>query len=203
MDKIDYKKTNKALYAPSADAPSLVEAPEMRVWSLQGAGDPNTSAAYREAVEALFTLSYGVKFAWKRDPAGADYTVMPLEALYPPEVASLGKAEWRWTLFIRQPDGTTAEMAEAVREEAMRKKKLPALAEAKFGVWNEGLSAQMLHIGSFDEEGPTMARLNAYIREAGLIPNGEHHEIYLSDFRRTEPAKLKTILRQPVRRNEG
>ncbi|MCD9020872.1 GyrI-like domain-containing protein [Cohnella silvisoli] len=198
MDKIDYKKTNKSLYSPSSLSVKRIEVPSIKVLSVEGSGDPNTSEAFRQATEALFSLSYGIKFAIKRS-GGPDYVVMPLEGLYPHEVAGLSKADWRWTLIIRQPDEATIELVERVREEVARKKKLPLLSEVNWCTIDEGLAVQIMHIGSYDTEGPTMEKITVYMNEQGFAANGLHHEIYLSDPRKADPGKMKTIIRQPVK----
>lgn len=202
MDKIDYKKELKHLYMASAKQPALVEVPTLRYLRIDGAGDPNTSSAYRQAVEALFSLAYTIKFALKKGPAAVDYAVMPLEGLWwtddMTQFSVARKNEWQWTLMIMQPALVTEPLVEACRAELARKKDLPALSRVEFAAFEEGKAAQILHIGPFTEEGPTIAKLHRYIEAQGLKLAGKHHEIYLSDIRRAAPDKWKTIIRQPA-----
>ncbi len=169
---------------------------------IDGAGDPNTSLAYARAVEALFSVSYRAKFAFKRSPGGIDFGVMPLEGLWWADDWSVftsdDRANWKWTMIILQPDFLPEEFIRNAIEETGRKKDLPALADLRFERFAEGRAAQILHVGPFAEEGPTIERLHAFIDEKGERA-GKHHEIYLSDVRRAAPAKWKTIIRQPMR----
>lgn len=202
MDKIDYKKELKHLYTASAKQPALLDVPRLNFLRIDGAGDPNTASAYREAVEALFSLAYTIKFAVKRGPAAIDYGVMPLEGLWwmddMTQFSVTRKDEWQWTLMIMQPAAVTESLVETCRSEVARKKDLPALANVEFGAFAEGKAAQILHVGPFTEEGPTIERLHRFIEAQGLKLAGKHHEIYLSDIRRAAPAKWKTVIRQPA-----
>lgn len=204
MERLDLKKRWKDAYSASAKEPSLVEVPRLSYLMIDGAGDPNRSAAFQEAVEALFALSYTLKFMIKKSPGGFDYGVMPLEGLWWAEdMADFGggsRDSWQWTLMILQPEQVTAALVESARAQAAAKKALPALPGARLESWEDGLSAQILHVGPFSEEGPTVARLHRFIETEGLRLQGRHREIYLSDFRRAEPARLKTIIRQPAAR---
>jgi hypothetical protein len=169
---------------------------------VDGRGDPNTSESYAEAVAALFAVSYAVKFASKRQ-LGRDYVVGPLEGLWsaddPAKFVDRAKDEWEWTMMVTQPEWVTPSM---VDDAIAAKGDLPAVRRLRFARYAEGLAVQVLHIGSFDDEGPVLERLHhEFMPENGLAFNGPHHEIYLSDPRRTEPAKLRTILRQPVTRD--
>lgn len=202
MSKIDYKKELAHLYTASAKQPVLVDVPTLNYLSVDGLGDPNTSSAYQEAVQALFSVAYTIKFSIKKSSTGVDYGVMPLEGLWwvddMRQFSVTRKDEWKWTLLIMQPSIVTKSIVEACRSELARKKDLPALAKVKFAAFNEGKAAQILHIGPFSEEGPTIAKLHAFIEASGFKLSGKHHEIYLSDIRRAAPAKWKTIIRQPV-----
>jgi hypothetical protein len=202
--KIDLKRDRKNLYAPPK-APVLVEVPPLTFLMVDGQGDPNVSVAYREAIEALYAVSYTLKFALKRGPGGLDYVVMPLEGLWwaddKTEFSGDRKADWRWTAMIAQPDAVTPELAAQAVAECARKQDLPALARLRLETLAEGLSAQVLYVGPYQDEGPAIAHLHAFIRERGYSFDGrrqKHHEIYLSDPRRTAPPKLKTVIRQPV-----
>jgi hypothetical protein len=200
--KLDYKRELKELYGPRAGPPVIVDVPELSFLMVDGLGDPNTSQAYVEAVEALFAVSYCVKFAVKRGTEGIDYGVMPLEGLWWVDDMSTfsldDKSSWSWTAMIMQPDVVTDELVRRSILEASKKKPLPAAAKLRFERFGEGLAAQVLHTGPYSAEGPTIERLNGFIADAGYRPSGKHHEIYLSDPSRAEPAKLRTIIRQPV-----
>lgn len=204
MIKSDVKRDRKDLYAPRADRFALVEVPELPYLMVDGEGDPNTSTAYQDAVTALFSVSYAVKFASKRQ-LGRDYVVAPLEGLWsaddPSVFVTREKQEWRWTMMVSQPEWITSAMVQQAIAQTEAKKRLPALDRLRFDRYAEGLSVQILHVGSYDDEGPVLARLHREFMPAnGLTFNGPHHEVYLSDPRKTEPAKLRTILRQPVAR---
>lgn len=203
MQKTDFKKTMKALYQPPADRFSTVEVPCMQFAMVDGRGDPNVSPDYRNAVQWLYSVSYGLKFMSKKE-LGRDYTVPPLEGLWWAEdmstFLSRDKAAWLWTMMIMQPDWITPQMFSAAVEQAGKR-----LGEAppslRLAPYDEGLSVQIMHIGPYDDEGPVIARLHqAFLPENGLVETGHHHEIYLSDPRKTAAEKLKTVLRQPVRR---
>jgi hypothetical protein len=203
VEKIDFKKELKELYAPSSKDFSVVNIPKMSFLMIDGEGNPNTAKGYSDAVEALYSVSYVLKFASKKQ-LSKDYGVAPLEGLWsaqdPSAFGRRAKDEWRWTMMIMQPEWITADMVSAALETAKAKKNLPALLKLRFESYDEGESVQILHIGSYDEEAPTLKRLHQeYMPEHGLTFNGQHHEIYLGDPRKTAPAKLKTILRQPVK----
>lgn len=200
MSKLDFKKTQKELYTPPKSGFALVDVPAMTFLMMDGLGNPNTAPAFAQAVEALYALSYGVKFALKAE--GLDYTVMPLEGLWwTPDMATFSIADkdsWHWTVMIRQPDQLTDALLEQVRAEKQVKKPLPALPHIRLERFAEGKAAQCLYVGPYADEPPVIARLHAFIADQGLSLRGKHHEIYLSDARRTAPERLKTILRQPV-----
>lgn len=206
MDKVDLRKEHRELYAPPREFTRVV-VPPLVYLQIDGEGDPNTAPAYTEAVEALFSLSYAVKFASKKD-LGRDYVVGPLEGLWtaedPAAFVRRDKDAWSWTLMVLQPDWLTDAFVADVAEVTVRKKGLPALDRVRFATYDEGDAVQVLHVGSYDDEAPTLARLHdEYLPEHGLTFNGPHHEIYLSDVRRTAPEKLRTVLRQPVRALDG
>src|SRR3712207_5627521 len=164
---------------------------------IDGRGDPNTGPDYAAAVESLYSVSYAAKFASKAE-LDRDYFVGPLEGLWDAErresFIDRSKGEWSWTMMIRQPDWITAEMFERAVAKAVKKQ--PAAEKVRLETYDEGLSVQILHVGSFDDEGPTIARMHdEFIPANGFVENGPHHEIYLSDPRRVEAAKLKTVLR--------
>jgi len=201
LTKIDVKKQLKHLYNPSAKQVTLADVPEMDFLMIDGEGDPNTSEAYQNAVEVLFAASYTLKFMVKKGESGIDYTVMPLEGLWWVEGMTQfsleNKDAWKWTAMIMQPEYVTQGLvAEAVKQ-VEKKKGLPSLSGIRFEVFHEGAAAQIMYFGPYPEEGPTIERIHDFIRDQGYRLRGKHHEIYLSDPRRTAPHKLKTIIRQP------
>lgn len=201
MQKIDLKKELKHLYRPSAKAVVQVQVPAFQFLMIDGEGDPNTSREYAQAVEALFSVSYTAKFMLKKRPQGIDYAVMPLEGLWwahdMAAFATNDRSKWKWTMMIMQPDFVEAELIEAAIAEVKRKKSVAAVDALRLESFEEGLCAQVLHVGPFTEEGPTIRRLHDFI-EAKSELRGKHHEIYLSDIRRGNPANWKTIIRQPM-----
>jgi hypothetical protein len=203
VEKIDLVKQLKHLYSPPKNQVTVVDVPAMSFFMVDGQGDPNSALAYREALEALYAASYTLKFMLKQAPDGRDYRVMPLEGLW--WTAEDGgfdyahKDAWNWTAMIMQPEFITAGQAEEAVAKARAKRDLPGLARIRFERFEEGRAAQILYLGPFAEEGPTIARIHAFIAEQGGRLTGKHHEIYLSDPRRTAPEKLKTVIRQPFR----
>ncbi|NTW54285.1 MAG: hypothetical protein HGB15_05945 [Chlorobaculum sp.] len=202
MEKIDYKKEWKQLCNPSPKAVAQVDVPEMRFLMIDGEGDPETTPAFHEAVEALFSLSYVIKFMVKKGALQVDYAVMPLEGLWWADdmstFSSGDKAKWKWALMVMQPEFVDEAMVLAASEDVRKKKALPVLALVRFERFAEGRCAQIMHIGPFSEEGPAIERMHRFIADAGCELSGKHHEIYLSDTRKADPAKWKTILRQPM-----
>jgi hypothetical protein len=192
--------TRDRLYQASRTS-EFVRVPELAFVRIDGEGDPNTSPAYRDALEALYGLSYTLKFALKKE-LGLSYRVGPLEGLWWADdmaVFSTGrKADYRWTMMIAQPDEVTAERFDRARDEVRRKKGPGALDRVRLERFAEGLAAQVLYLGPYRDEGPTIERLHAFIRDAGYRLRGKHHEIYLGDPRRSAPEKLRTIIRQPI-----
>lgn len=202
MQKIDFKKTLKHLYLPSASKVEQVDVPPMNYLMVDGKGDPNTEESYRQAVEALFTLAYTLKFLTKKGELAMDYGVMPLEGLWwadDMESFIVGdKSNWKWTMMIMQPDFVTCALIDKAVEDVRRKKALAAIGNVRFVPLTEGTCAQIMHVGPFSSEGPTIQRLHMFIADCGCTPVGKHHEIYLSDIRKTDPEKWKTIIRQPM-----
>jgi len=202
MEKIDFKKTLKHLYQPSAKEVVMVEVPTMNFLMVDGEGDPNTSQAFADAVEVLFAVSYAVKFKIKKGPQAIDYGVMPLEGLWWAEDMSKfspeDKSNWKWTVMIMQPDIVTKAMIDEVISEVREKKNPAAISKIRFEAFPEGESAQILHIGPFTEEGPTIEKVHRFIDATGKRV-GKHHEIYLSDIRRADPSRWRTVIRQPMR----
>lgn len=203
MEKIDFKKQYKELFNPPPGDFSLVDIPEFSYLMIDGQGDPNKAQSFMDAVQTLYAVSYKLKFASKENP-GKDYTVPPLEGLWWADDMTAfnenNKDDWKWTLMIMQPAWITAGMVENAKT-AAAKKDLTALDKLKFERFREGLSAQIMYIGSYADEAPVIARLHKeWLPENGFTENGKHHEIYLSDPRKTAPEKLRTILRQPVKK---
>ncbi len=201
MQKVDLKKEFKNLYLPPSNTVVEVEVPTFNYLMIDGEGDPNSSQTYSEAVEALFAVSYTAKFMVKKGAQQIDYTVLPLEGLWWAEDMSEfsveDKSNWKWTMMILQPDFVSAEVIEFAILEVHKKKNLKTLQRMRAESLSEGRCAQVMHIGPFTEEGPTIARLHQFIDERSQ-KTGKHHEIYLSDIRKAAPEKWKTILRQPM-----
>lgn len=201
MAKIDYKKELKHLYRPSAKKVETVDMPVMNYLMIDGEGRPDNED-FQNAIEALYPLSYTLKFMIKKGEIGIDYGVLPLEGLWWADDMSAfteeKKDSWKWTLMIMQPELVTEAMVESALESVRKKKKPSALEKIRFTSFDEGKVAQTLHIGPFSEEGPTVERVHNYIHECGSERRGKHHEVYLSDIRRAAPEKWKTIIRQPM-----
>ncbi len=204
MEKNDYRKELKHLYAPSSKNVDVVDVPEMNFLMVDGQGDPSTSGEYQAAVEGLFTLSYTLKFMIKKASPPVDYAVFPLEGLWWADDLSAfttaDRKEWKWTAMIAQPASVSEELLQdALREAAKKKKLLPG--GIRLERFSEGPAAQIMYVGPFAQEGPTITRIHRYIADMGWRLAGKHHEIYLSDFRRTPSEKLRTVIRQPFTRN--
>ena len=200
MAPYDVKKELSQVYARKNTGWELIAIPSMRYIGVDGAGDPNTERSYVEAVEALYAVAYTLKFSQAQRP----FKVGPLEGLWwaedPSTFVTREKSAWRWTMLISQPPWMSDSDIEGARHAALTRKKRPGIERVRVLSLAEGQSAQLLHIGAYDDEGPKLAQLHDEFMPAhGLDFNGPHHEVYLSDPRRTAPAKLKTLLRQPVR----
>ena len=211
MDKIDYKKAEKELYLPKK--PAIVDVPEMVFFAVDGRGDPNTSADYQEALELLYGLSFTVKMSKMsgETPEGYfDYVVPPLEGLWWTDEpgfngrATGNKEDFRWTSLIRQPEFVTEEVFAWARQALAKKKPGLDVSKARYWRWTEGLCVHMLHVGPYDTEPATIDKLDNFIADQGYAADfsgdRRHHEIYLSDPRRTAPEKLRTVIRHPVRK---
>jgi hypothetical protein len=199
--KVDLKRELPELYS-AARQPGLVEVPELAFLMIDGHGDPNTASEYAQAVEAIYAVAYTTKFILKRARDGIDFGVMPLEGLWwTPDMSTFttdDKSAWDWTMMIAQPEQVTSEVVEQAQAKAAGKKALAAIDRVRLERFSEGRAAQVMHIGPYATEGPTIQRLHAFIAEQGCERAGKHHEIYLSDPRRSAPEKMKTIVRQPV-----
>jgi hypothetical protein len=200
--RLDLKKELRDFYHPSSQVVQKVDVPTLRFLKIDGHGDPNESSEYREAVEALFSLSYALKFRAKKAPLELNYVVMPLEGLWwADDMSSFttgDRSSWQWTMMIVQPGFIDSELIEETRVSVAAKKNLPGLQRIRLESFTEGPCAQIMHVGSFSTEGPTIERVHRFIEESGHELSGKHHEIYLSDIRKADPSKWKTVIRQPM-----
>ncbi len=200
MTKLDLTKMYKQFYTSSPE-PNIVEVPEANFLVISGRGAPGGDA-YQRGLEALYSMAYRVKFMAKA--AGNDFIVGKLEGLWwfdsPDAGTKPPREDWNWKSMIRQPEFVTSEMVDPARTEVHSKKKLDEALEVEFEAYAEGLSAQIMYVGPYAEEGPTITRLQTFIRENGYEMTGPHHEIYLNDPRKVPPEKLRTIIRQPIRK---
>lgn len=203
MEKVDFKRTLSKLYNPKNTSEwEVVDVPEMNFLMVDGEGDPNTAPAYAEAIEALYNVSYTLKFMSKHE-LDKDYVVSALEGLWYADDRSIfvkrKKDDYKWTMMIMQPEWITEAMIASAVAQVKEKKNPVALSKLYFKAYAEGRSAQLLHVGTYDDEAPKLMYLHdIYMPEHGHTFNGYHHEIYLSDPRRVSPDNLKTILRQPI-----
>ena len=207
MQKLDLRKELKHLYAPSAKNVEVVDVPRFQFAMVDGEMEPGClpgdSPAFQEAVEALYGISYTLKFMSKlRTENPIDYSVTALEGLWWVEEGEfdITNAEgWKWTVLMMQPAHITVEMyQDALRQLRQKKGDRPGFSRLRLEDWEEGLCMQIMHVGPYAEEPATIARMHAFARENGYRLHGKHHEIYLGDPRRTSPEKLKTVLRQPI-----
>ncbi len=206
MSKLDLKKDFKHLYAPTTKDVSAVDVPPFQFLMADGSGDPNTAQEYKDAVSALFSAAYTLKFMLKKRDAALEFAVMPLEGLWwTDDMAAFSqdaKHLWQWTAMIAQPEFVTADDVWDALAEARRKKDLPALDLVRFEVFHEGPSVQIMHLGPYADEAPNIARLHHWIAANGYERAGKHHEIYLSDPSRSAPEKMRTVVRQPYAQGE-
>ncbi len=206
-EKTDFKKSLDA-YQAKVGRFRIVDVPDLQYLMVDGHGDPNTSPVFTEAVEALYPVAYTLKFASKRE-LGRDYVVMPLEGQWWAEdmasfTAARDKSRWDWTLMIMLPDWIDRDVFAAAVGQVRAKSNPARLDDVRLESLSEGRCVQTLHVGSFDAEADVLARMHdEFIPDNGLRRVGKHHEIYLSDFRKTAPEKQRTILRQPVGASAG
>jgi len=204
-EKVDLRKQLQAYYKASAKEPNILDVPAFSFLCIDGQGNPASDPAYSEAVSALYGAAYTLKFAVKKE-LGIDYTVMGLEGLWwmadGSIVSDLNKDFWSWRMMILQPEWVTQERLDAALVELRRKKPQPRQEDVRLERYHEGLAVQLLHIGAYTEEHENIMRMHQYAIQRGHALTGKHHEIYLSDPRRTPAEKLKTILRQPIIRVE-
>ncbi len=205
MDKIDIKKELNHLYNPTSKAVSVVDVPALNYLMIDGQGNPNTASEYVEAVEALYAVAYTLKFKVKKGELAVDYAVMPLEGLWWTDDMSQfsveRKDEWQWTMMILQPVYVTHSLfTEALADVQKKKGASAALSKIRFEAYHEGWAAQIMYVGPYVEEGPTIAKIHAVIKESGYSLQGKHHEIYIGDPRKSKPEKLRTVIRQPLKK---
>ncbi|MFZ1248951.1 MAG: GyrI-like domain-containing protein [Candidatus Saccharimonadales bacterium] len=203
MTKLDFKKTLGG-YTALHNTFQIIKIPKTKYLMIDGHGDPNSSEDFQNAIKALYPIAYKLKFASKAQ-CGKDYVVMPLEGLWWAEDMSAfttarDKSQWDFTLMIMQPDWITEDMFDAATAKVRKSEPPVSLEKVRFETLNEGLCVQTLHIGSFDDEAAILADMHErFIPDNNFEMTGKHHEIYLSDFRRVAPEKLRTILRQPIK----
>ena len=201
MKKIDLRKQLADLYKASAKQVYDVDIPPMDFLMIDGKGDPNKAPEYAKAVTALYQLAYAITFRIKKGKQAIDYGVMPLEGFWWADdmrtFSIEDKSAWKWTMMILQPDFVIRELVEEMRTEVAEKKNPPALPKIRFQAFAEGPAAQVLHLGPYASEGPTIHRIHEHIKQSGHALRGKHHEIYLKDPRKSAPEKLRTIIRLP------
>ena len=199
MSSVDSGDHIERLYRATT-SPALVQVPPLSFLCLDGQGDPNTSPAYAAAVQALYSVSYAARSAVKR-AGGPVFKVSPLEGLWWAEDMNAfltgDRSEWHWTMMIRQPDVVSGDLCARLAGEMAEKKPVPAARRLRWMSFEEGAAAQVLHVGPYSAEAPTIERLHGLIRQRGFRLAGRHHEIYLGDPRRSAPDRLRTIIRQP------
>jgi hypothetical protein len=205
VDKVDFKKSLKQLYNPSEKDMHIVDVPGMKFLMVDGQGNPNTSLQYQQAIEVLYSMSYGIKFALKS--LGYDHVIPPLEGLWWMENMKEFNREnidqWNWTMMIMQPDWVSPETVESVKATVGKKKANSNVERVRYEKYIEGLVVQKLYFGEYKNEAPVIKDIHTYISFNGYVTNGKHHEIYLSDIRKTPADRLQTILRQPIRRGDN
>jgi len=204
MDKVDFKKKYKEIYAPSAKKPEIVHVPAFQYAVLSGIGDPNTSKAFSDAIEALFGLSYTISMSYKKDeliiPGFYNYTVPPLEGVWDTadgeEFDKNKKDNLKWTIGIMQPEFVTSEVFEKAVGIAFAKKKNPLIEQVELKKYSDGLCCTYMHLGPYDNETTSFELMHEFIKSEGYSRTEKtHREIYLSDFRKVPAEKLKTVLR--------
>lgn len=204
MPKTDLKKELKQLYTASAKKAALVDVPKLKFLMIDGSGDPNTDPLFQQAMEALFSVAYTLKFTLKRGPEELDWSMMAPEGLWWTEEGkpfdAADKASWQWTLMMPLPGFVTAAMVREAKKAVKEKKSLARVDDIRLEAFREGPCVQILHIGPYSEEGPSIEKLRQFAAENGCALAGKHHEIYFSDPRRVKPEKWRTILRHPVRK---
>ena len=206
MEKVNFKKTLRNIYLPSQKDFTIVNVPEMNFLTIIGKGNPNNSEEFQKAVEALYAVSYAIKMSPKKGdtPKGYfEYVVPPLEGLWwisGKEFNLNEKDKFEWKIMIMQPEFVNNEIVKSAIELSKKSKDNSSIAKIKFESYEEGLSVQIMHVGSYDAEKETIIKMKEFIKNRNLKENGLHHEIYLSDPKKISPDALKTVLRQPVKK---
>lgn len=202
MEKIDFKKDFKPLYKAAQGSFVFVEVPALLYLMVDGAGDPNTAPEFQQAIETLYGAAYTLKFSLKKAGIGPEYSVAPLDGLWWCDGMEgfdiENRDKWRWTVMIAQPPHIRREMVDSALAELDRRGKKVLWDRLRLETFEEGLCVQTLYVGPYSDEGPTIAAMHKFAEDRGCSLRGRHHEIYMSDPRRTAPEKLKTILRHPV-----
>lgn len=203
MEKLDLKKKYKAYYS-ATKTPAIIDAPSIMCLVITGQGEP-AGESFNNKIEALYTLAYGVKKIYKLQ--GKDFAVPPMGGLWwlngNKSVLEVHPSEWNWKLLIHLPDFVRHSIVEEAKAEVLKKKKLDLVKEVAFEKFEEGKSIQVLHIGPYTAEEPTVEKIRDLMKKENLKQNGHHHEIYLSDPRKVSPEKLKTIIRYPIIKAQG
>lgn len=204
MDKIDFVKQDKALYTAKTEA-EVIEVPGMFYLMYDGQGMPEDNPEFQQAFNALYGIAYTIKFMPKKGdnpPGYRDFKVPPPEGLWWMEGGrqfDMSRPEaWRWTLMIRVPEFVTPQVVDTAIAEMIIKKHDDVYKKVRLERLDEGMAVQLMHIGPYDAEAASLAKMDQLAEQLGLSYHGKHHEIYFGDPRRTEPEKLRTLLRHPV-----
>jgi hypothetical protein len=199
--KLDFRKEQPALYGGKAGDITTVDVPDMKFLMINGKGDPNTAQEYKDSIETLYAVSYGVKMPFKKKYPANDYVVPPLEGLWymddMSKFSTASKSEWLWTMMVRVPDYVPDEEITKAIGEVKRKKHPASIDKVRLEHLAEGKCVQALHIGPYNAEAPLIMKMHAWIKDNGHKERGKHHEVYIGDVRKVAPEKLKTVLRQP------
>ena len=204
MDKIDFKKKYKDIYSPSSKQPAIVKVPPMNFAVLEGIGNPNTSELFSKSIEALFALAYTISMSYKGEelkiPNFYNYTVPPLEGVWDlADHKEFSKDNFKWTIGLMQPEFVTEEVFTHAKDIAYNKKKNELIKNISMKRVDGGLCCTFMHLGSYDDERASFELMEQYTKERGYKrAEKTHREIYLSDFRKVAPEKLKTVLRFKV-----
>ncbi len=204
MKKINHAKEFSYLYKQPKNKINLVDVPPLKFLVIDGIGDPNNNPDYSEALSALYSTAYKLKFAIKKGPLAVDYKVMPLEGLWWAEDMALfnleNKSNWLWRMMIMQPEYISEDLYKTIIASVKQKKELSKLDDVRFETYQEGLCMQIFHLGPYGEgERETINKLHTHIESEGYQRVGKHHEIYFNSPLRTAPENLKTIIRQPIK----
>lgn len=209
MGKFDYKKEYKDLYLPKIK-PMIIDVPKMLFMMIDGKGDPNTSEDYKIALESLYGLTYTIKMKGKHIKDYFEYVVPPLEGLWDTDLENIvdnrikDKSKFKWTMMVRQPEFVTIEVFNWAKEELHKKKPDLDLSKVRLETYEERKCAQIMHIGSYDDEYISKEKLESLIFETGyeydINEKRKHHEIYISDPRKVAAEKLKTVIRYPIKK---